>query len=230
MNQIEKLLQTNPEALTKRLGRLPAKDPKDENYMIPKMLRKTAGLTSRYWNDNPVFLDQGNEPQCVDFGWHHSILDGPIKHGKKTRIWEPGTVYREAQKVDEWPGEDYDGTSVRAGAKVLQAMGIISEYRWAWDVGTLINSVLTLGPAVVGTNWYRYMFLPDANGLIKVGGQLDGGHCYVVNGVNTKTKLFRIKNSWNQKWGIKGRAYISFEDMERLISEDGEICLAVESK
>jgi len=81
---------------------------------------------------------------------------------------------------------------------------------------------------VVGTNWYYGMFYPDRNGLIKVKGGLAGGHAYVVNGVDTKNKLFRIKNSWGKSWGIQGRAFISFNDMARLIREQGEICLATE--
>src|SRR5688572_13448718 len=106
MSQIEQLLETAPEDLVKKLGRLPAEDPMDEAYRIPKMMRKAAGLTSRYWNDTPTFLDQGDEPHCVDYSWHHAILDGPIRHGSSMRMWEPGSVYHAAQKIDEWEGED----------------------------------------------------------------------------------------------------------------------------
>ena len=73
------------------------------------------------------------------------------------------------------------------------------------------------------------MFYPDRNGTIRIGGKLAGGHAYVINGVDTRTKLFRIKNSWGRTWGQQGHAYISFTDMTRLINERGEICLAVEN-
>ena len=56
-----------------------------------------------------------------------------------------------------------------------------------------------------------------------------GGHAYVINGIDTKKQLFRIKNSWGRNWGVKGSAYISFANMQRLIRENGEICLAVEN-
>ena len=42
---------------------------------------------------------------------------------------------------------------------------------------------------------------PDKNGVIKIGGRLSGGHAYVINGVDTKTKMFRLKNSWGKSWG-----------------------------
>jgi aminopeptidase C len=72
------------------------------------------------------------------------------------------------------------------------------------------------------------MFFPNKNGLIRLSGHIAGGHAYVINGVNTITKQFRIKNSWGKAWGVSGHAYISFSDMKRLIIERGEICLAIE--
>ena len=62
---------------------------------------------------------------------------------------------------------------------------------------------MNLGPVVVGTYWYSSMFYPDRNGLIKINGGIAGGHAYVINGVDKTKKLFRIKNSWGQSWGIR---------------------------
>jgi C1A family cysteine protease len=57
-----------------------------------------------------------------------------------------------------------------------------------------------------------------------------GGHAYVINGIDIDKKLFRIKNSWGQRWGKNGFAFISFTDMEKLIRENGEICIAAENE
>jgi hypothetical protein len=190
---------------------------------------RTPNVTVKYWNDNGWWGNQGGTPQCVGYSWAHWVEDGPVEHGGTPPIVPPQIIYRESQKIDEWPGENYNGTSVRAGAKYLQSIGTIRSYYWAYDVKTLIDTVFNLGPVVVGTYWYSGMFYPDTNGLIRVTGGIVGGHAYVINGVDKSKQQFRIKNSWGQNWGKQGHAYISFNDMSRLISMNGEICLAVEN-
>lgn len=210
------------------LGRLPAADERDKSFLMKAVLPKAVTITSKYWDDRGWFGNQGAKPQCVGYSLAHWLENSPITHKSAPPVVQPSIIYNQAQLIDEWPGEDYDGTSVRAGAKVLQGMGFISSYLWAFDLATMIDAVLVKGPVVVGTNWYNQMFHPNAEGHIKIDGGIAGGHAYLINGVNTKTKLFRIKNSWGQGWGIKGRAWISFADMERLIHEDGEVLIGVE--
>jgi hypothetical protein len=213
------------------LGRVYIPDARDKNFLISTVFPKqTTKLTSKYWDANVWWGNQGSTPQCVGYAWAHWIADGPITHSGIQPPVNPTTIYREAQKVDEWPGERYDGTSVRGGAKYLKTSGKISSYLWAFDINTLVNTVLNVGPVVVGTNWYNGMFYPDKTGLIRITGRLAGGHAYVINGVDTKTQRFRIKNSWGKTWGQSGHAYISYTDMARLIRENGEICLAIENK
>lgn len=210
------------------LGRKPSEDERDNKFLIKAILPKKITITSRYWYANGWWGDQGNTPMCVGYSWAHWLEDGPVTQPGVSPIVQPSGIYSLAQKVDEWPGENYEGTSVRAGAKVLTELGFIGEYRWAWDVETLINAVLSEGPCVVGTNWYENMFYPNAKGVISISGGVAGGHAWLINGVDTKAKYFRMKNSWGREWGNKGMAKISFEDMKRLISEDGEVCLARE--
>ena len=233
------------------LGRIYIYDSRDNNYLIkdnfpylqsiirrpivnrPSPIKPTPSpspvVSFKYWNPDGWWGNQGSKPHCVGFSWAHWIEDGPIEHGGVAPIVSPVLIYNQAQKIDEWPGENYAGTSVRAGAKYLQSRNMIKSYYWAYDLNTLIDSVYNLGPVVAGTYWYRGMFYPDGNGLIKISGGIVGGHAYVINGVDKVKKLFRIKNSWGRNWGKQGHAFISFNDMARLISMNGEICLAVEN-
>lgn len=230
----------------KLMGRLVRKDERDQGFPMQSLIPAEADKeekTYKYWWAEGWWGDQGVTPMCVSFSWMHWVEDGPVTHFYEDRehdpsymktstkaLFSPVDVYNEAQTLDPWPGTSYDGTSVRAGAKSLMRRGVIEEYRWAWDVDTVIQALLHVGPVVVGTWWYDQMFYPDEDGLIKAEGRKIGGHAYLLNGVNTETGLIRIKNSWGQGWGENGHAYISIEDMDKLIKDSGEACLATERK
>lgn len=212
------------------LGRIHLPDARDHAYLIADVLPRARSLRPwRYWWDNGWWGDQGETPQCVAYAWEHWLDDGPVLHPKRP-VFDPALIYQLAQENDETPGVNYEGTSVRGGAKALAFLGKIGEYRWAWNVETVANAVLQLGPVVVGTNFYQAMFEPDSRGFIRPGGALVGGHAYVLSGVNVWLKRFRMKNSWGRGWGQAGHAWITFDDFARLLSEDGEACLATEVK
>lgn len=220
--------------LKQRLGRRHARDDRDRRHLARAKV-PAAVPQFKYWWDLGWSGDQGWKPQCVAYAWLHYLEGSPITHPEEGALIDPGKYYRECQLRDEWPGEDYDGTSVRAGAKYAQELGLIGEYLWAFDLQTMINVVLTQGPVIVGTNWYDQMFDPEWSPtlnrvVIRVGGGLAGGHAYLVNGVNLGLETFRIKNSWGTDWGSQGRVSISFADMERLLREDGEACLTREER
>lgn len=214
-----------------RLGRKFQADPRDLKYLASdhlKPLKVAPKLTQKYWNPNGWWGNQGSTPQCVGYAWAHWISDEPITH-KVNPYVAPRVIYRGAQQNDEWPGTNYNGSSVRGGAKFLKQQRKIVSYYWAYDVATVANAILTLGPVIMGTDWYYNMFETDAAGLIHADGGVAGGHAYVLDGVDTVKSTFRIKNSWGKYWGVGGTATISFGDMAILLASDGEACIAVET-
>jgi hypothetical protein len=213
-------------------NRVHSPDPRDHNYLISNKLllpnRKIA-IKQKMWSDNGWWGDQGDSPMCVGYAWAHWIEDGPVEHAGIAPIVPPQAIYEGAQKADEWPGEDYDGTSVRGAAIYLRNQKRIRSYYWAFDIKTIVNTVLTLGPVVVGTDWYSDMMDINQSGYVRATGYVVGGHAYVLNGVDTLNNRFRIKNSWGKSWGSNGHAWISIPHMERLIKAQGEACIAVEN-
>lgn len=71
----------------------------------------------RDYRDWRKFYDQGSEGACVGFA--ASRMMTLLNRRKYFAPW----LYKEAQRVDEWPGEDYSGTSVRAAMDVLRNVG-----------------------------------------------------------------------------------------------------------
>jgi hypothetical protein len=210
------------------LGRLPSIDDRDVKFPMRAALAPVPEPVTRYWYFRNV-LDQGNTPQCVGHAWRGWLQSAPVIY----KLADPDAhkIYFEAQKVDEWPGEGYEGTSVRAGAEYLNTMGHVAQYLWAFDAETVIKYLLTTGPVVMGTSWYNSMFDPDSKGNLKVdpASGFAGGHAWLLYGANRKTKKVRMVNSWGTGWGQKGKAWLSFDALGTLLSEyDSEACTASE--
>ena len=67
--------------------------------------------------------DQVSEGICVSEAWVRCMA---ILNRKR---YQPRPLYDQAQVLDEWPGEAYEGTSVRAGADVARELGMIPARR-----------------------------------------------------------------------------------------------------
>jgi hypothetical protein len=217
------------------LGRRPSPDARDANYPLRSLISPSATMPhSRYWPFPFPPLDQGPYGTCVGHGWKHDLMCAPGRAIKPDVDPTALTVYYEACDNDEWAANDnHDldfGTSVRGGAIALQKRGLLTNYYWATDLATAIEYVLTQGPVVIGINWYDSMFYPDSSDTIRVGGSIAGGHCLLVQGANSQSGHVRLVNSWGPSWGNNGRVWLPFEDLERLIREDGEVCAATEPR
>jgi hypothetical protein len=213
-------------------GVRPAYDERDNRYLVRSLHLPVTVDVTKMWFADGWWGNQGSTPHCVAYAFTHWLNDGPQLFSL-FRHRRPGVdtreIYCEAQKVDEWEGDcdnpQYDGTSIRAGAKVMQARGFIEHYYWARSVDELIQAVQWVGPVVIGTYWYHGMSWPDRDGFIYPGGTLQGAHATVVNGVDMEAEVIRLKNSWGRHWGDNGHAWMHLADFTRLFNIWCDACV-----
>jgi hypothetical protein len=226
---------TNPKPWTGSqagLGRV-VSTPDQRDYPLPRKTKAAEGVTSKYWMSLGAPLDQGGTSMCVAYSGGRMLTTHPIIN----KLPNLDELYRRCQQLDEWDGEDYDGTSVRGLMKALKERGIVTEYRWAEHTDEVVTYLLARGPMVLGTTWRREMFTPDKWGYIWFEGHEDGGHAYLAVGANRKRKnpdgsvgAIQIINSWGPKWGANGRAWIAFNQLQPMLDDYGEAAAATEFK
>ena len=159
------------------------------------------------------------------------MIQDSLPANQEKPLYDVTKLYQKAQLNDGIPGTSYNGSTVRAVAKILKGLGILKDIYGLSSIDDISTCLLTLGPVVVGTTWLTDMFNPDpSTHIIRATGGTAGGHAYVLNGVDTEKRLFRIKNSWGKSWGDQGHAYISFDDFDKLFSQGGQVCMAIANK
>ncbi len=204
--------------------------PRLDDRNLPYRLTPAPGdlhARPRYWTPGPV-LDQGREGACVGFGCTAEALASPVR--VKFPGWQPAAVardtYHQARRIDEWEGEAYEGTSVRAGMLVGRERGWWTGFRWALNMGEL-RAALELGPVVIGVQWMDAMY--DAfGGLVDIAGDPVGGHCLLLTGYSPNWKRrgphYRWRNSWGggpDGYGVNGSAYIRAADLNTILFQTG---------
>lgn len=229
-------------------SRLYLPDPNDGKFPLEQIIdHRLKRRPYRYYRAGPT-LDQGavvcpngdhvwrcgTQGFCVGMAWRQWLSSAPIMTREK--IGFSGLdIYHHAQEYDDFGGVEYSGSTVRGGAQALQKVwNVIESYHWAQSLDEILDFILTdCGTIVVGTNWYSGMMEPEIKykmPFIRPVGRTIGGHAYLIVGAHLAGERLRILNSWGPEWGENGRAWITFEDFERLLSEDGEAAAAVEKK
>lgn len=141
-----------------------------------------------------LWYDQGYTPHCVGFSLSRAMS------WLNRRFYDADWLYYEAQKVDEWSGEDYDGTSVRGGCRILNTVG----HRRIYNDETL-NASMQHGIAA-------YRWITDVNDVLDV-----------VGGIQKERGAITWRNSWGTSFPHK--VWLPAETAQRLLDEDGELAV-----
>lgn len=223
-------------------------DPRSLDYPVRPLLAPSASRHYRLWETGPV-LDQGAEGACVGHGWADEATALPVAINfsrqnfgtdDKGHPWPKDpqgfafALYRWAQRHDEFAGENYDGTSVLAGAKGMKALGMVTEYRWATSVDDVIDTIVQLGPVVLGMDWLNGMYDAPGGELHATGAKV-GGHCILAVGYDPERRwsdgstsaAVALQNSWGPSWGVHGIGWVSVADLSKVLAKTGEACVPV---
>lgn len=211
-------------------------DKKSLQYPIRELIGDKK-LRSYSWRH--IQLDQGTEGACTGFSatMEAAARPKPVFGNPILFPWarDPRPindiarqVYYRARQLDEWAGENYEGSSVLGAVKAGQEKGWWGEYRWALGPGSQAAAqdiALALGycgPVMMGSYWYEGMFEP-VNGYLNVTGNIAGGHAWLLTRYSLKRDAFWTPNSW----GGAGQGWITRADLVKLLANDGEACIPV---
>lgn len=101
-----------------------------------------------------LVLDQGQEGACTGFGlaavvnfllWERNNL-----RTEGLTTVSPRMLYHMARLYDEWPGEDYEGSSCRGAMKGWQRHGVCTEEYWPYGKGGKKGKSKTFAPPQAG--------------------------------------------------------------------------------
>lgn len=199
-------------------------DEKSLNYRINKMLPVSdLPRKSMRWSC-PVYFDQFEEPSCTGFATIHAAISEPYPIIGLSPT-HASYLYQRAKELDQWPGEDYEGSSVLGAISAAKEFGYFLEYGWCFNENEVNAAVCYAGPVIMGTNWTTGMMEPDSNGIIYPTGESLGGHAYPILGYDAKTGLYRIHNSWGISFGDIGDCYIHCDDLAKLMKDGAEACI-----
>lgn len=220
----------------RKFDRIPQFDARSKDYPIRPLLglEKIEAPKNKTWRY--VQLDQGAEGACTGFSACAEAAASPAplfympprytttQLNAFARKW-----YKRAQQLDEWPGENYDGSSVLGACKAGMELGVWGEYRWASfdDLNAAVDDIFAAisyhGPVMMGTNWYEGMFHADQNGYLNVTGAVAGGHAYLLTAFSIAHDAAWTPNNW----GGDGQGWISRQGLIQLLQNQGEASIPV---
>ena len=188
--------------------------------------------------DDLTILDQKSEGACTGFALAAAI-NFLLSRSNKAYTVSPRMLYEMARRHDEWPGEEYDGSSIRGAIHGWKYMGVCSETMWPYRLGKnkgtfSIDAAKDARKTTLGA-YYRvhpvvsqYHAALNETGILTVSAKIHrgwenlkngkinhqkntvGGHAFVIVGYNQNG--FWVQNSWGPSWGNHGIALWSYED------------------
>jgi hypothetical protein len=209
------------------LGRLIEHDPRSYNYRALGVTDERPILT-KTWRRGYAY-DQGQTPMCVAYTGKGILNTTPVSATIPYYIrsaFPASAFYTGAQELDEWPGNDYDGTSALGLGKYLRSVGLITAYEWCFNWREVAVALSYRGPVGIGVGWRSAMWDTDSAGFLHPSGAVEGGHEVELIGVDARGWVIGM-NSWGREWGVGGRFKLTFADLNTLLADQGDAVVLV---
>lgn len=134
--------------------------------------------------------------------------------------------YRETTRNDEFDGEwepTDTGSSGTSASKTAVRRGYAKGFNHAFRFDDTL-AMLAKRAIGIGAWWYNSFDQPDHTGLVQLTStsRRRGGHEFVLDELDVEHEQVWAQNSWGNGFGIEGRFRFSFDDLERLLNEDGD--------
>lgn len=187
-------------------------------------------------------LDQGQEGACTGFGLA-TVANYLLMKRKVVPDANPVSarmIYQMARRYDEWPGEDYSGSSARGAMKGWHKHGVCGDNCWPYnqtsdpylnesratdalqrplgayyrvnhkDLVSMHTAMAEVGILYATATVHEGWQNVDGSGVIEMSDKIVGGHAFAI--VAYDRNGFWIQNSWGNIWGADGFGLISYDD------------------
>jgi len=197
----------------------------------------TDGLTikSVVYKRNIPILNQGNVGACTAnaaigllgtdpfFETLPLVLPYSLDEAGALKLYSDEEVF---DGEGTYPPNDVGGSGLSVSSVIANAF-LTSGTQHTFSANDALKA-LSKTPVLFGTNWYNSMFNPASDGKLTIGGGgIAGGHELLIREIDAPNERVWLDNSWDISWGIQGRCYISFEDFNTLLNEDGDITIPI---
>ncbi len=151
-------LKTSAEKAAKRLlDAFPDRIDLRDWYYQPALISLPDVLVSCPLIDKTMILDQKNEGACTGFALA-AVINFLRTRQKQRGVVSPRMLYELARRYDEWPGEDYEGSSARGAIKGWAKHGVCLRTSWQdhqRGLAHMNDAVIREAMAVPGGAYYR---------------------------------------------------------------------------